>query len=133
MKEYQQKKMKAFVLPDTVYRQALWATKDLPRIKKRIEEVRDKMDSVISGTVRESRSVGAYSDRTGNIAAELAALTARKAAIEDAFDSIPEKYRAGLQKKLFYGDDFGDEFHLNTWKKWQQIYIYNVAMKLGLY
>ena len=39
MKEYQQKRMKEFVMPETVYRQALWAAKDLPRMKKRIEEM----------------------------------------------------------------------------------------------
>ena len=31
--------MKEFVMPETVYRQALWAAKDLPRMKKRIEEM----------------------------------------------------------------------------------------------
>lgn len=133
MKEYQQKRMKEFVMPETVYRQALWAAKDLPRMKKRIEEMTEKINAISIQTVRESRATGAYSDRTGNMASELASLTVRKEAIESALDSVPEQYRDGICRKLFEGLDFGDEFHPNTWKKWQQVYLYNVAVKLGLY
>ena len=84
MKEYQQKRMKEFVMPETVYRQALWAAKDLPRMKKRIEEMTEKINAISIQTVRESRATGAYSDRTGNMASELAGLTVRKEAIESA-------------------------------------------------
>lgn len=133
MKDYQQKRMKEFVLPETVYRQALWAAKDLPRMKSRLQEVQGKLDDVSSQIVRESRMRGAYSDRTGNMATELASLSARTKAIEGALLSIPEKYRGGIENKLFRGIDFGDEYHQNTWRKWQQVYLYNVAMNLGLY
>ena len=40
MKDYQQKKMKRHVLPQPVYRQALWAVKDLLRLQERLEELR---------------------------------------------------------------------------------------------
>lgn len=56
MKEYQQKRMKEFVMPETVYRQALWAAKDLPRMKKRIEEMTEKINAISIQTVRESRA-----------------------------------------------------------------------------
>ena len=46
MKEYQQKRMKEFVMPETVYRQALWVAKDLPRMKKRIEEMTEKINAI---------------------------------------------------------------------------------------
>ena len=51
MKEYQQKRMKEFVMPETVYRQALWAAKDLPRMKKRIEEMTEKINAISIQTV----------------------------------------------------------------------------------
>ena len=35
MKEYQQKRMKEFVMPETVYRQALWAAKGSAKDEKR--------------------------------------------------------------------------------------------------
>ena len=37
MREYQQRSMKSYVLPEAVYRQALWAVKDLPRLKEILE------------------------------------------------------------------------------------------------
>ena len=40
MKDYQQKRMKDHVLPQPVYRQALWAVKDLLRLKSRLSELR---------------------------------------------------------------------------------------------
>lgn len=133
MKDYQQKRMKEFVLPEAVYRQALWAAKDLLRMKNRIKELQGKIDAVSSQIVRESRISGAYSDRTGNMATEMASLSARIKAIEGALVSVPEKYRVGIENKLFRGLDFGDDYHPNTWRKWQQVYLYNVAVNLGLY
>lgn len=131
MKDYQQKKMKEFVLPDTVYRQALWAIRDMPRIMKEIEELQEI--SLPAGTaVHEPQIRGMYSDRTGKTAVRLATLSAKTAAIESAFVSVPEKYREGIRNKLFYGIPYGDDYHPNTWKKWQQVYIYNVARKLDL-
>lgn len=133
MKDYQQKRMKEFVLPEAVYRQALWAAKDLLRMKNRIKELQGKIDAVSSQIVRESRISGAYSDRTGNMATEMASLSARIKAIEGALVSVPGKYRGGIENKLFRGLDFGDDYHPNTWRKWQQVYLYNVAVNLGLY
>lgn len=133
MKDYQQKRMKEFVLPETVYRQALWAAKDLPRMKNRVKELQEKLDAVSSQIVRESRTIGAYSDRTGNMAADMASLSSRIKAIEEALASVPEKYRRGIENKLFKGLDFGDDYHPNTWRKWQQVYLYNVAVNLGIY
>ena len=37
--EYQPKKMKEYVLPETVYKQAVWAAKDFSRMKKQLREM----------------------------------------------------------------------------------------------
>lgn len=134
MKEYQQKKMKEFLLPETVYRQALWAAKDLPRLKERLE-LKLHHESCMPGSslCERTSQPGRYSDFTGKRASEIANLAMRVESIESALFTIPEKYREGMQSKLFYGKEFGDDFHPNTWKKWQQVYIYNVAVNLGIY
>jgi hypothetical protein len=54
-------------------------------------------------------------------------------AIEDALSEVPLQYRQGLLHKLAYGIPYNDSFHLNTWKRWQQVYIHQVAMRLNLY
>ena len=132
-REYQLKRMKNYVLPETVYRQALWAVKDLNRLKEELNKAVENVDNIHSPNFfNESIGSGYYSDITAKKADKLIALTNRIEGIETALFSIPEKYREGIRRKLVDGKSYGDEFHPNTWKKWQQVYIYNVAKNLGL-
>ena len=132
-REYQLKKMKNYVLPETVYRQALWAVKDLNRLREELNKAIENVDNIHSPNFfNESIGTGFYSDITAKKADKLITLTNRIESIEAALFSIPEKYREGIKQKLVDGKPYGDEFHPNTWKKWQQVYIYNVAKNLGL-
>ena len=134
MKEYQQKRMKSYRLPEAVYRQALWAVRDLPRLKENLETLEQSVG--IGASVLPDGSAGKYkifSDRTGEQAGRLAELSLRIGAMEKALEEIPAPYREGILNKLAYGIAYGDEFHPNTWKKWQQIYLYHVALGLRLY
>jgi len=136
MKDYQQKKLKSYVLPEAVYRQALWAVKDLPRLKSTLERVL-LSEGRLPGSSAVSEHTGERDpyekDYTGKEAMERAMLTMKIQAIEDAFFQIPYKYREGIRMKLTEGKAYGDDFHINTWKKWQQIYIFYAAKNLGLY
>lgn len=134
MENYQQKRMKAFVLPEPVYRQALWAVKDLRRMREKLKMLEESIDQLQSPVVRETKGYLSYMarDRTGNIATNVTTLANRIAAIEDALQNVPEDYRKGIVGKLVYNQPFGDEAHPNTWKKWQQVYIYYVAKNLNL-
>ena len=132
-REYQLKKMKNYVLPETVYRQALWAVKDLNRLREELNKAIENVDNIHSPNFfNESIGTGFYSDITAKKADKLITLTNRIESIEAALFSIPEKYREGIKQKLVDGKSYGDEFHPNTWKKWQQVYISNVAKNLGL-
>lgn len=136
MREYQQRSMKSYVLPEAVYRQALWAVKDLPRLKETLEK-----SLALEGTLPQTSLVAennrgkdwADKDHTGRSAVERAMLSVKIQAIEDAFFQIPHKYREGIRLKLTEGKRYSDDFHGNTWKKWQQIYIFHAAKNLGLY
>ncbi len=132
-REYQVKRMKNYVLPETVYRQALWAIKDLNRLRDELNKAVESIDNLHSPSFfNESIGVGVYSDTTAKKADKLIGLTNRIDSIESAMFHIPERYRQGMRSKLIDGGSFGDEFHPNTWKKWQQVYIYHVAKNLGL-
>lgn len=134
MKEYQQKRMKSYTLPEAVYRQALWAVKDLPRMKEKMRKLELQAENGARIVIDMSASKkGFASDRTGEQAVDLALLSARIGAIERALKNVPEIYQKGILEKLAYGIPYGDEFHPNTWKKWQQVYLYHVALELGLY
>ena len=133
MKDYQQKKMKDHVLPQPVYRQALWAVKDLLRLKSRLSELRK--EAYVVGERDLLRPCVGYGsgfvcDSTGNKAVEIANLSWRIDAIVRAFDAVPEKYRIGIEEKLVYDIPYSDEYHPNTWKRWQQVFFYNVAKNL---
>ena len=67
-----------------------------------------------------------------NRAAEIANLSWRIDAIVSAFDTVPEKYRKGIENKLVYDVPYNDNFHPNTWKKWQQVLLYYVAKNLHI-
>lgn len=134
MSEKQLKRLPSYVLPEAVYRQALWAVKDLPRMKEKLqelEEVLDSMPQAYSGMPHGSG--GRPTDITALRAGEIAGLSVRIRAIEDSLMTVPEQYRDSILDKLAYGVPYPDYVHMNTWKKWQQVYLYQVAMSLRLY
>lgn len=134
MSEYQPKKLKSCLLPDTVYRQAVWAVKDLPRMKEELAKLEESLDSLPSMVCEQPRGGGGgYADLTAVRASQIANLSMRIHTIEESLKYVPEKYRNGIINKLAYGEAFPDFSHLNTWKKWQQAYIYHVAIGLQLY
>lgn len=134
MREYQVKRLTSCKLPETVYRQALWAVKDLPRMKERLLELEEMLDCIPSSSVGEPRSYGGErTDQTARLAGQLAGLALRIERIEGSLMVIPPQYREGILGKLAYEIPYSDQFHLNTWKRWQQVYLYQVAMELHLY
>lgn len=132
-REYQSKRMKEYVLPEAVYRQALWAVKDVNRLKGELKKEIDSIENLHSPYYfNEPVGKGLYSDSTAKKGDKLLIITNRIDSIEAALFYIPEKYRKGMRDKLIDGGSFGDEFHPNTWKKWQQVFIFHVAKNLGL-
>ncbi len=133
MSEYQLKKLKSCLLPETVYRQAVWAVKDLPRMREKLLDLESSLDSMPLSDVGQPRGSGGYADLTAMRASQIANLTMRIHAIEESLKYIPEKYRDGVLSKLAYGEPYPPVYHPNTWKKWQQAFLYQVAMGLQLY
>ena len=134
MNDYQLRREKNYLLPQTVYRQALYAVKDLIRLRKKLSYLNDDVNSIAS---RDPSYIisggGAVSDLTGNRASEIALTEARIRAIEEAFLNVPEKYRAGLKDKLIYDVPCGNlGYSVNTWKKWQQVLLFHVAQNLRI-
>ena len=136
MKDYQLKSIKSCRLPETVYRQALWAVKDLPRMKEKLMEMEESLDclpSAYSGTPGRRGGSTVIGDQTARTASQMASLAMRIQQIEKSLDAVPEAYRDGILGKLAYGVPYSDQFHMNTWKRWQQVFLYQVAVNLQLY
>ena len=134
MMDYQIKSETNYLLPQTVYRQALYAVKDLERLKRKLFYLRETAGSLKGIDPSDTPvSVSDVSDITGNIATEISLTENRIAAIEGAFLKLPEKYREGIEDKLVRDVPYNLSKHcINTWKKWQQILIYHVANELKL-
>ncbi len=135
MRDCQQKRMKSYLLPEPVYRQAYWALRDLSRMKEELSYMKEERDMISAGEKVLSNfayGTGFVSDGTGNKAIKIAHLSARIVAIESAFDEIPPKYREGLRRKNVENRGYSLDAHINTWKKWQQVLMYHVAKNLQI-
>lgn len=135
MKDYQQKRMRSYLMPEPVYRQAYWATRDLKRMRQELAVLAEGRDSI---AVREGLRIntgygGVIKDVTAERAVKIAQLSSRVEAIEAAFSEVPEKYRCGLWQRNVENGDYGEGAHINTWRRWQQVLMYNVAKNLQIY
>ena len=84
------------------YRQAVWAARDLPRLRKKLSELDEERDTLYAADPSRERLTrnGSVSDMTGKKAAELAQLSQRVRAMEAAFEITPDKFRRGLSGNL---------------------------------
>ena len=125
---------KGLKLPDTVYRQAVWAARDLPRLRKKLSELEEERDTLYAADPSRERLTrnGSVSDMTGQKAAELAQLSQRVRAMEAAFEITPDKYQQGIRDYLCLGEAYPETFHRNTWKRWQKVVIYQLAVNLKI-
>ena len=134
MNDYQVKKGNAYLLPQAVYRQALYAVKDLTRLKRKLLYLQYDIAGIMPNDPTSIMSRGgSISDLTGNRASDIALTESRIKAIESAFKEIPDKYREGLKDKLISDVPISRlGYSVNTWKKWQQVLLYHVAVNLKL-
>ena len=133
MNDYQLRKEKDFLLPQTVYRQALYAVKDLDRLRRKLLFLNEESGCIRTPDPSEVHVTGgSISDLTGDLASELINTKTRIDAIEKAFIRVPEKYREGIRDKLVYDVPYDGCHCINTWKKWQQVLLYYVAVNLEI-
>ena len=125
---------KGLKLPDTVYWQALWAARDLPRLHEKLTEMEEACDALYAADPSRQRVMqsGCIHDVTGRKAAELAQLSQRVQAMEEAFGTTPDKYQQGIRDYLCLGVPYPETFHRNTWKRWQKIVVYQLALNLKI-
>lgn len=132
--EYQPRKEKDFLIPQAVYKQAVWAVKDLPRLREKFSVLKGDAYSIGSHNLLVQAGLnGLLSDVTSNNAIELVNLSFRINAIEEAAEMLPEKYKMGvlthITNDVLYDETFAN---IKTWRRWQQVFIYYCALNLKL-
>lgn len=94
-REWQQTNVKAYVLPDTVYYQTLWAVRDLERMEERIVELEEDIEVGLKGhnSFNETKVNYNYSKPTEDVAIAKASLEERTRAIKEALSIVPDIYK----------------------------------------
>ena len=107
MKDYQFRCNTSYLVPKEVYYQCVWMVRDSERLLWLA--LSDEVDDSVAAAARR-----------------------RTDAIESALYAVPEEYRLGIMRHVKDREAFDDYAHENTWKKWQQRFIYELAVNLML-
>lgn len=130
-REWQQRKMKNYVMPDAVYYQSIWAVRDLERMEKRLREIASYDISTKQCVVMESREPYEIFKPTEKIALENAILKERISAIKNALSIVPKDYRSYVLSNIIFQNS-GYAFPDKIWRIWKQKFLFNVAKNLSL-
>lgn len=109
MKEYQPVRDAGRVLPREIYYECIWIVRDMAR-----------MQEIVNRTGYEGREFEVARDRLE--------------CINKALMAVPPEYRRGVMASIENrGGRVMDYAHENTWKKYKQRFVYNLAKNLALY
>lgn len=133
-REWQQTNVKAYVLPDTVYYQTLWAVRDLERMEERIVELEEDIEVGLKGhnSFNETKVNYNYSKPTEDVAIAKASLEERTRAIKEALSIVPEIYKQYVMNSVINKISPGKKYPDNIWKIWKQRFLYTVALNLNM-
>ena len=128
-REWQQTRMKEYVLPDAVYYQSLWAVRDYERMCYRLHQLEDEPALYGGGLIREIESGYHVGRPVENQAMEAAILKERIEAINNALLIVPPRYRSYIISNIVLKNQ-GNAFPNKTWRFWKQKFLYQVARNL---
>ena len=112
-------------VPKQVYFQCIWTVKDIERLK-RLE--------AISNYSQEGNEMVFFVDEEDVIrdVAILKQATWKLECIRKAITKLPKEYRQATIDNIVFNVPYGDVAHENTWRKWRQVFIRELAKNLLL-
>lgn len=133
-REWQQTRFKEFVMPDAVYYQTLWAVRDLERLEKKYEQMKEETLKSFKGSqeIKESQRDYRKVNPTEQKAVEMVILNERIEGIRTALEMVPEKYRKYVLSNIILKNP-GSSFPDKLWRIWKQRFLFNVAKNLTLF
>jgi hypothetical protein len=120
-----EKKVNIYKVPKAVYYQCVWLLKDIERLRK--IEAAGKVprgDDELVFFVDEEKIV--LDETVINLARE------KLRCVRKALQMLPAEYRQSTLDCIVLGVPFADTAHYNTWRKWRQIFICELAKNLHL-
>ncbi len=118
-------KINKFRVPKPVYYQCVWTVKDIERLRR--------LEAVSNYTQKSDELVFFVDDEEVIRSADVLKQAAwRLECIRKAIEKIPREYRQSTIDCIVYNVPFGDAAHENTWRKWRQVFIRELAKNLML-
>lgn len=112
-------------VPKAVYHQCLWIVKDIDRLRR--------LEAVGSYEGREDEMLFFVDDeeiiKDGKVIEQA---KWKLDCIRRALRMVPQEYRQSTLDCIVYNVPFGDMAHENTWRKWRQLFIRELAKNLFL-
>ena len=118
-------KKNEYSVPKEVYYQCLWLIKDIDRLRK--------LEAVSNYAAEEDELVFFVDDE--DVIRDAKVLDNAKwrlNCIRQALIKIPEEYRQSTLDCISYNIPYSDMAHENTWRKWRQVLIWELAKNLFL-
>jgi len=112
-------------LPRNAYYRCIWLVRDTERLIS-IADIKDHDDG--------AEHAEAVFLPDGKTVSDAAVERAKRelACIDAALCMLPEEMRDGVLANIIYRTPFSDAAHPNTWKKWKQKFIEELAKKLSI-
>ena len=132
-REWQQTRMRKYVMPDAVYHQSLWAVRDLYRMERRIEELEE--DAEFPSQIDSSRvcdqceGIETYDSDT-SVSMERELLKDRTGKIHAALETIPVMYRFYVLQNIIFRE--AGKTYPEEWRTWKQKFLFQVAKNLNM-
>ena len=112
-------------LPKAVYYQCIWIVKDIDRLR-RLEAAGH------FGHTEEEFVFFVDEEEVIRDSGVLLEARHKLECIREALEKVPSEYRQNTIDSIVYSIPFGDMAHENTWRKWRQIFVRELAKKLML-
>ncbi len=131
-REWQQTRLRKYVMPDAVYHQSLWAVRDLYRMERRMEELEDVETASQTGSSRvcdQCDGIEAYSS-DADVSLERELLKDRTEKIHAALETIPVMYRFYVLQNIIFRE--AGKTYPEEWRMWKQKFLFQVAKNLKM-
>ena len=117
--DYKDRAVSSVEFPREVYYRCIWTVRDTARM--------------IRLTTSLDAEPGVDSDDLRIVNAEVIDQASRDLeCINAALAAVPEVYRTGIMDNIVSRKPFDDLAHPNTWKKWKQIFLHELAKRMHL-
>lgn len=112
-----------YSVPKAVYHQCIWLVKDMDRLRK--------LEAVSNYAKNGNELVFFVDDEEVIRDAEVLERAKWKlGCIRKALLKVPAEYRQSTIDCINYNVPYGDMAHENTWRKWRQVFIWELAKNL---